>query len=356
MMQNKAVKGWRWLLAAVLFIGIGLLLYGRISEVLRRKSGAEADMIHTFYDVKKDSLDVLFLGSSHLYYGVQPNVLWREYGIAAYDMGSAEQTVASSYFLLTEALAYQKPEVVVLETYYLWYPELYNGEARLRQAFDGMRYGKAKREMLDVMLPELDWKERMTYCLPFLKYHERWDALEDYDFHTKPYLRGARIDYTVAKVEDPGLPEEASDLPKLSLEYLEKLWKLCEENDTELVLLAIPYGSEADTDRYLKRQGMNLTLEDWARERGIPFRFYQKEEPELIDFATDFRDQTHLNTEGAGKLTADLGAWLAKDYALPDHRGDRAYSSYEEDLQRYEADTVKAKEHPENTADAAGNP
>lgn len=46
-------------------------------------------------------------------------------------------------------------------------------------------------------------------------------ALEDYDFHTKPYLRGARIDYTVAKVEDPGLPEEASDLPKLSLEYLE---------------------------------------------------------------------------------------------------------------------------------------
>ena len=78
--------------------------------------------------------------------------------------------------------------------------------------------------MLDVMLPELDWKERMTYCLPFLKYHERWDALEDYDFHTKPYLRGARIDYTVAKVEDPGLPEEASDLPKLSLEYLEKLF------------------------------------------------------------------------------------------------------------------------------------
>ena len=52
----------------------------------------------------------------------------------------------------------------------------------------------------------------------------------------------------------------------------------------------------------------------------------------------------------------DLGAWLAKDYALPDHRGDRAYSSYEEDLQRYEADTVKAKEHPENTADAADNP
>lgn len=105
-------------------------------------------------------------------------------------------------------------------------------------------------------------------------------------------------------------------MPKLSLEYLEKLWKLCEENDTELVLLAIPYGSEADIDRYLKRQGMNLTLEDWARERGIPFRFYQKEEPELIDFATDFRDQTHLNTEGAREAYGGSGCMAGEGLCI----------------------------------------
>lgn len=341
----------RWLLAGVLFIGIGLLLYGRISEVLRRKSGTESDMIHSFYEVKEDSLDVLFLGSSHLYYGIQPNVLWREYGIAAYDMGSAEQTVASSYFLLKEAFQYQKPKVVVLESYYLWCPELYHSEARLRQAFDGMRYGAAKREMVDTMLPELDWKERLTYYLPFLKYHERWNALEDYDFHTKPYLRGARIDYTIAPLEDPGLPTEASELPELSLEYLEKIKELCEEHDAEFVLVAIPYGVEIDQDRYVYQQGMNLALETWAKEQEIPFRFYQKEEPELIDFATDFRDQTHLNTAGAEKFTADFGAWLAEQYKLENHRADEAYARYEEDLQKYEADAAAAREHPVDTAD-----
>ncbi len=341
----------RWLLAATLFIGIGLLLYGRISEVLRRKSGMESDMIHSFYDVKEDSLDVLFLGSSHLYYGIQPNVLWREYGIASYDMGSAEQTVASSYFLLKEAFQYQQPKVVVLESYYLWYPDLYDSEARLRQAFDGMRYGKAKREMVDAMLPELGWKEQLTYYLPFLKYHERWNALEDYDFHTKPYLRGARIDYTVAEVEDPGLPEEASDLPVLSLEYLGKIKELCQENNAAFVLVAIPYGTEASAERYTYRQGMNLALETWAKEQGIPFRFYQKEEPELIDFATDFRDQTHLNTEGAETFTTDFGAWLAEQYELENHRADVAYTSYEEDLQKYEADAAAARENPKDTAD-----
>ena len=345
----------RWLLAAVLFIGIGLLLYGRISEVLRRKSGTESDMIHSFYDVKEDSLDVLFLGSSHLYYGIQPNVLWREYGIAAYDMGSAEQTVASSYFLLKEAFQYQRPKVVVLESYYLWYPDPYRSEARLRQAFDGMRYGKVKREMVDVMLPELDWKERMSYYLPFLKYHERWDALEDYDFHTKPYLRGARIDYTVAEVEDPGLPEEASDLPELSLEYLGKIKALCQEHGAEFVLVAIPYGIAVKEKSYMYQQGMNLALESWAKGQEIPFLFYQKEEPELIDFATDFRDQTHLNTKGAEKFTMNFGAWLAEHYELENHRADGAYASYEEDLQEYEADAAAASEHPEDTADTAGD-
>lgn len=351
MMRNKAAKGWRWILTAVLFLGIGLLLYGRISEVLRRKSGAESDMVHSFYEVKEHSLDVLFLGSSHLYYGVQPNVLWREYGIAAYDMGSAEQTVASSYFLLKEAFQYQMPKVAVLESYYLWCPDLYQSEARLRQAFDGMRDGKAKREMVDTMLPELGWKERLTYYLPFLKYHERWNALEDYDFHTKPYLRGARIDYTVAEVENPGIPEETSELPALSLEYLKKIKELCQENNVAFVLVAIPYGTEKDAGSYASRQGMNLALESWAKEQGIPFLFYQKEKPELIDFTTDFRDQTHLNTAGAETFTVDFGAWLVEQYGLENHRADAAYTGYEEDLKKYEADVAAARADPKDTAD-----
>lgn len=344
----------RWLLAAAAFLLLGLLLYGKISEVLRRKSGTESDMIHSFYDVKENSLDVLLLGSSHLYYGVQPNVLWREYGIAAYDMGSAEQSVASSYFLLKEALAYQKPKVVVLESYYVWFDGLYDSEARLRQAFDGMRCDGVKREMIETMLPDEDWKTKLSYYLPFLKYHGRWDSLENYDFHTKPYLRGARIDYSTMELADPGLPVVASELPKVSQEYLEKIQALCEENGAAFVVLAIPYGVAVDAGRYLYQQGMNVALESWLAERGIPFLFYQKEEPELIDFAMDFRDQTHLNTAGAEKFTARLGAWLSEHYELQNHREDDAYSSYERDLQQYEEDAAYAKEHPEESAEAAG--
>ena len=74
----------------------GILLMSLFGEIFRLKTAEETDMIHSFYEIGKDELDVLFLGSSHLYYGVQPNELWKEYGITSYVMGSPEQTTASS--------------------------------------------------------------------------------------------------------------------------------------------------------------------------------------------------------------------------------------------------------------------
>lgn len=336
-----------------LFVMCGLILFLQISEILRRKSGAESDMVHSFYEIEKNTLDVLCLGSSHLYYGVQPNVLWRDYGITAYDMGSSEQTAASSYFLLKEAFQYQKPKVVVLESYYLWYNGLYNGEARLRQAFDGMRFGPVKLEMIDTMLADKGKKEQLSYCLPFLKYHSRWNALQNQDFHTKSYLKGARIDYTAVELENPGIPDQVSEVPEISLTYLEKIAALCEENGADFVVLAIPFGIETDGERYERRQGLNVALEEYLAQREIPFLFCQKQEPDLIAFDSDFRDKTHLNTAGAEKLTKWLGAWLQETYQLSGHHGDAGYSSWDADLAKYEADAAKEQENPTDTADDA---
>lgn len=341
----------RRIAGTVAFLLCGLLLFLPVSEVLRRKTAAETDMVHSFYEIEKDTLDVLFLGSSHLYYGVQPNELWKNQGIASYALGSPEQTAATAYFLLKEAFRYQQPRVVAMESYYLWYNGLYDSEARLRQAFDGMRLGPVKQEMIETMIPDVGVKTKLSYYIPFLKYHSRWSSLESYDFQTKPYLKGARLDYTVKELENPGLPGEAAGIPDISLEYLDKIIDLCREHDAQFVMFAIPFGIEKDQERYDRRQGLNLTLEQVLEEKGIPFLFYQQDQENLIDFSTDFRDKTHLNTAGAEKLSAHLGAWLSDYFALPDHRGEAAYSSWETDLAKYEADKANARENPVDTAD-----
>lgn len=73
----------RRIAGTVLFFVTGILIFCGISEALRRKTAEATDMVHSFYEIEEDTLDVLFLGSSHLYYGVQPNELWRDYGIAS---------------------------------------------------------------------------------------------------------------------------------------------------------------------------------------------------------------------------------------------------------------------------------
>lgn len=345
-MRKKCTKA----AGCVLFLLGFLLLFCTISNVMRRKTAGETDQVHSFYSLEKNSLDVLFLGSSHLYYGVQPNVLWREQGIASYVMGSPEQTAATSYFLLKEAFRYQKPKVVAMESYYLWNTKMYNTEERLRQAFDGMRLDRVKAEMLEAMLPEADWKEKFTYFVPLMKYHSRWQELKNEDFHSNAFQKGARIDYTVKAIEDPGIPEAAA-VPDNSLDYVKKIEELCEENGAEFVMFAVPFGIETDQERYDRRQGLNLTLEKVLQEDQVPFLFYQRDDPELIDFETDFRDKTHLNTYGAEKLTVQLGAWLAQQYDLEDHREDASYASWNLDLKRYEAETARLQEKPEDTAD-----
>ena len=109
---------------------------------------------------------------------------------------------------------------------------------------------------------------------------------------------------------------EATEIPENSMEYLEKIIQLCQENGAEFVMFAIPYGIETDQARYDRRQGINLTLETYLEEQGIPFLFYQKDIDAGIDFSTDFRDKTHLNTYGAEKISSHLGKWLRETYQL----------------------------------------
>ena len=104
-------KNVRWICAAVVFVVIGLMLFFNISEVLRRKGGGAADMVHSFYDIEENTLDVLCMGSSHGYSAFQPNTLWNEFGLTSYVLCSQRQTAATTYYLLQEALKYQKPKV-----------------------------------------------------------------------------------------------------------------------------------------------------------------------------------------------------------------------------------------------------
>lgn len=44
----------QWMISAIAFLLIGIILFLNISELLRKKSGGDSDMIHSFYEVEKE--------------------------------------------------------------------------------------------------------------------------------------------------------------------------------------------------------------------------------------------------------------------------------------------------------------
>lgn len=294
-------------------------------------------MVHSLYSLEKNQVDVLFLGSSHGYSSVQPNELWHEYGIPSFSLCSHGQSVASSYYVLKEAIKYQTPKIVFLETYTFCDDQKYRGEPILRMAVDGIRIDEVKKEMIDDFFGDASFSEKLTYYIPFIKYHSRWTELKNYDFHSKQYLKGTLLSTKVYPIEEPGIPEEHSELGGVSCDYFEKIVKLCEENGIKLVVYAAPFGIKDNYEKYCYRQGINNTLEAWLTENWgeeIPFLYYQKSGEAGIDFATDFRDTHHMNAYGARKITHCIGTFL-QQYGLNDRRGDAAYASWDDDYEMY---------------------
>ena len=325
-------KNIRWIAGILAFWILAFSVFGVVNEILRRKTVGKVDMIHSFYGIEKNTIDVVSVGSSHSYHSIQPNLLWGKYGISSYVMSSQGQSVPCSYYLIKEIFKYQTPKVVMLETYCLKNTGLYANEGFLRQVVDGMRFGETKVELLNDFFPDYTWKEKLSYYIPFLLYHARWSELKDEDFSKNAWMKGGILNFKQVPQTETPFPEEARPLPKNSKEYLDKIVEFCEEKGTQLVLYAAPFACPPAAERAL---GVSLTVEKYAEEKGIPFLFFQKTRELNIDLATDYYDEQHLNSYGTEKLTNRVGEWLIQNYGLADHRQEEKYESWNEDYERY---------------------
>jgi hypothetical protein len=72
----------------------------------------------SFYSfTEKNSVDILLLGNSHLYTGINPKNLSLALGVNAFILASPGTNIADTYFSLREALDRTDPKLVIIETY-----------------------------------------------------------------------------------------------------------------------------------------------------------------------------------------------------------------------------------------------
>ena len=274
-----------------------------------------------FYNLDKNSVDVLFLGSSHCAAAFSPVELYREYGIRSYNLGCEQQNLLVSYYWLKEALRFQKPEYVFLDTFMLFpynEAEALNtaGEAT-GKAVDIMKWSWVKLEAVyDIC--RLDPEQKLSaYLFPNERFHTRWKGLSEGDFTLRTMaaqetLMGFRpLDFNVdiEGYETFGkLPEEekeyAETVPVME-EYLDKIADLCRKRNIRLVLVKTP-------TMFYSREAYH-TVCRYAAEHGLEYLDFNEEGLYTVaglDFTIDSCDTDHVSVSGAKKVSDYLGEWL----------------------------------------------
>ena len=127
-----------------------------------------------FYSLEKNSLDMVFLGSSHSYCTFDPDIFDKEFNISSYQMGMPLQHIDSTYFTLLEVLNYQKPKVCVMEVYW----DMLDDEFELKQA--GMLFQVLKNKELEKKYIEdvFPLGVKIKYNVNIFKYQQDYFAFK----------------------------------------------------------------------------------------------------------------------------------------------------------------------------------
>lgn len=304
------------------FLAVTLVLgFLQALVVPKYTSNAEGLLTGEYYAEAGDH-DVLFVGDCEVYESFVPAVLWEEYGISSYVRGNAQQLTWQSYYLLEDAFRYEKPKAVVFNVLALKYGEPQKEEYN-RMTLDSMKWSVSKIKAVKASM--MGNESFVDYVFPLLRFHSRITALEadDLKYLLKPQKvshSGYLMQTDIAPMVDPpatdGKEELDYTLPATSMEYLEKMRVLCEENGAELILIKSPTNSWA----YWWHDEWDEQVRDYAEKKSLAYyNFIPKTEEIGIDYTTDTYDKgVHLNVYGAEKMTDYFGKILAEKHGLAD--------------------------------------
>lgn len=311
------------------FVVLFLATLYLLSCILKVKSGHGIDQQEGLYWQEENSIDVMFLGTSHVHCNVNTGLLYDSYGITSYDYSGAEQPLWMTYYYLKELYRYQTPKLIVLDLY---------GPARFKEDYQytwiseniyGMRFSANKWEML---LTSVEPGRIKDYFPSFAIYHNRYDSLNEDDFQSffwnsedKQAFKGYTPYFGVEPQTEPDdfFTDEKGGLTAKSEKYLRKIISYTKKKQTPLLLISAPYViTREDKMCYNQMAGI-------AADEGISFIDFNEYYGEMgLDFTADFNDESHLNYKGSCVFTDYLGNYLKGNYDLVDHRGDPSSESY----------------------------
>ncbi|WP_250277480.1 hypothetical protein [[Clostridium] colinum] len=303
-------------------------------------NGFNKKRFEDFYNLSPNSLDMVFLGSSHSYCTFDPEIFDNKLGINSFQMGMPLQHPDSAYYTLREILNYQTPKVVVLEIYW----DLLQNDFELNQVktlFQVLNNTDLKNEYIKNDFP---LSEKIKYKNNIFKYQEDFFAYKgnEYNkkiknkFNLKDKDRKKQIgieeyrskgyvycDYKMLNDEYDktnqfkNLDGKNFNFSQTQKEFLLKIINLCKENNISLVFVTAPIAN-VSMDYIKNYEFIYNQISDFAKQNNIFYIDYNLINKEKNLLTNDnFRDDAHLNDSGVKIVSNDFIDILLKNDIIP---------------------------------------
>ncbi len=360
-------------------IGAGVILFALICCVLNyiyvTDSAWERILFHSYYE--QDNIDNVFMGSSHVYCGVDPFLLDEINGNNNFNMSTSGQRWDDTYYLLKQVADDNKLKHVYIECSF-WCTSGYNiknaetGEYtytdyiddpdNFSRAWNIADYMKPSAKAAQILIHSSNKDNTMETIFPFVRYRQNLfdgEAIAK-NLETKRSEDYRNNFYQADEMDIIGMEKHIefrlkgynyssggtlSDLRKLikvdrdvkghaigekSGKYMRKCLDLCRDRGIPVTLFVIPiYDTQlictGDYDHYIDE------VRAITDEYGIDFYDFNLMKSEYLDIRHEdyFKDIGHLNGDGSDFFTAVMWDVFGRSY---DENADLFYGSYTEKL------------------------
>lgn len=298
---------------------------------------------HDYYET--ESIDNIFVGSSHVYCSVNPNMLDSINGMENYNISVSSMRMNGVYYAIREVADDHALKNVYVEVYYgvlagedgdclgaystmkNWY--LYDYlEPSCNKIFFLCSMRKSDK-LLDTVFPFIRYREHI-FDASYIKSNLKNKATDDY----KNYKVRAEYDTYMVEYQDKGYLYDTNEMSEYDLlygqevnlqseglmpyntdSYLRKTIEYCQEKGINIVLYVSPlYASQVlsaiDYDLY------NQQVLSIANDYGIPFYDFNLCKSEYLDITHKeyYKNAGHLNSRGADLFTPFLWEVLSGNY------------------------------------------
>lgn len=341
-MKKKAISNLRFFTGILIYAFCVIILFQQVGFLYQKAASHNIINAFTqkrfedFYALPQNSLNMVFIGSSHSYCTFDPENFDSYFNISSYQMGTPLQHLDTSYYELQEVYNTQTPDVVVLEIYW----DVLDDTFEMKQAnsfFEVLQNEALKKDYIKNVFP---LSEKIKYYLLPMRFQQDFFAYEANEMtkniEQKYGLQKKKIEYQKGEEyyrskgyvycnmgmllgeydqtnQFKGLDGKYWQMDDTQSGYVKKIAELCKQKGSELVLVTAPIAL-VSMDYIKNYNDIHNKLAALAKQVGanyIDYNIVNQQTPMLTN--DNFRDDAHLNDSGVKIVDEHFRNWLTEN-------------------------------------------